>query len=118
MWTHRQRVDVLFSREKLNACRRAHHPDARTNYIITKFPSNTSQSKSISLRDERNLIPLRGDSVERGVRKNEKRKQKFHYRETAGFCEHSGVTKIEFRCRKPFYTCNKLAFLKTKLLIR
>lgn len=35
----RQRVNVSFSsREKHNACRRAHRLGARANYIITKFP--------------------------------------------------------------------------------
>lgn len=102
----RQRAGVVFSsREKLNARRRAHRQ--RANNIITKFPSNTSQSKSISLRDERNPIPLlcrarRGEKQGGETRVPAVVKAAF-LRNTVKI--YSGATKrVSFVVRTPLYS--------------
>jgi hypothetical protein len=52
--------------------------------LLRSFLATHHSQKSISLRDERNLVPLHSDSVERGARKNEERKTRSTVAKAAG----------------------------------
>lgn len=95
----RQRVNVFFSsREKLNACRRAHHFGARANYIITKFSSNTSQSKkhiATWRTKSRSVTQWLLSSAARGKMRSGKEVPSWKLQEN---CKYSGAAKSEFRC--------------------
>jgi len=95
------------SREKLNARIILVHGRI---ILLQSFLANTSQSKSISLHDERNLIPLRGDSVERGKKNKEGKLPSWKRRVSVN------TVNIQKQRRVSFVVRNALLQLHHKLL--